>query len=102
MSTSRSNLLFSNNAKRGLKSVLSLYSSAEQNTAPGGMLGEGGECAINKQCVRQGGPLDHDIMIARPFFAVGALGKIRYGKQNVNRRHPPGRDQGGGDARQPR
>jgi hypothetical protein len=102
MSTSRSNLLFSNNAKRGFQSLLSLYSLAEKKTAPGCMLGEGGECAINKQCVRQSGPLDHDIMIARPFFAAGASGNIRYGKQNVNRRHPPGRDQGGGDARQSR
>jgi hypothetical protein len=57
--------------------------------------------AISKNDARQGGPFDHGLMIARPQFAHGGLERIHYGKQNVNRRHPPGGNQGGGDARQP-
>jgi hypothetical protein len=102
MSTSRSNLLSSNNAKSGLESLLSLYSAAELKTVLSLELGESGECAINKRRVRQNGPVDHVVMIARPFLDAGAQGRIQNGKQNVNRRHPPGRNQGGGDARQPR
>src|SRR5271166_4387230 len=100
MSTSRSNLLFSENARLGLESLSSFHSAAERKTAPGFAPGKSGECASNKRCAQRGGPLDHGIMIARPRLKVGAQGKIRYGKQNVNRRHPPGRDQGGGDSRQ--
>ncbi len=99
MSTSRSNSLFSENARRGFESLLSPYSPVEKLGATGVMLAEGGECAINQQCRQQGGPFDHVAMIARPCFDAGAPERINHGKQNVNRRHPPGRNQGGGDAR---
>ena len=100
MSTSRSNSLFSEDAKRGIESLLSPYSPVEGVTSV--MLAGGGECAINQQCARQGGPFDHVAMIARPCSDAGAPERIYHGKQNVNRRHPPGGNQGGGDARQPR
>ncbi len=99
MSTSRSNSLYSDDAKRGFESLLSPRSLAEKEGAASGLLAGGGECAINQQCGREVGPFDHVTMIARPHFDAGALGRIYHGKQNVNRRHPPGGDSGGGDAR---
>ena len=102
MSTSRSNLLFSDDVRRGFESLLSLDSLAENEGATSVMLAGGGEGAINQQRGQQGGPFDHVAMIARPSFNAGAPEIICHLKQNVNRRHPPGGNQGGGDAREPR
>src|SRR5208337_2203050 len=102
MSTSRSNSLFSEDSRRGFESLVSPYSPAKKGGATSVMLAGGGECAINQQCALQGGPFDHVAMIARPCSDAGAPERIYNGKQNVNRRHPPGGNQGGGDARQPR
>lgn len=99
MSTSRLKSLTSEDARQGLESLLSSYSAVKGATS---VMLAGGECAINQQCDQEGGPFDHVAMIARPCFDAGAPERIRHGKQNVNRRHPPGRNQGGGDARQPR
>src|SRR5271166_405844 len=96
MSTSRSNSLCSRSARSGpgrIPGTPKAFSSM--------LLDKRSECAINKNGARQGGPFDHAVMIARPSFAHGGPERIHYGKQNVNRRHPPGGNAGGGDARQP-
>ena len=99
MSTLRSNSLSSDDVRRSFGSLLSPRSLAQKEGAASVMLAGGGECAINQQCGQQDGPFDHVAMIARPYLDAGASGRIYHGKQNVNRRHPPGRNQGGGDSR---